>query len=302
MKYTNGLTVLAALLFSLVSLAQGPPTALPLPAETGQPPMNGMPAPPAPPAEAPPLATPSLMPQPAQQAQPPVAPISSWLAYPRGTLCCGNLGKDGPIFSEVYGRTGVSIPFGTGAVNGQMTPGFILSTGARTLLFNPTADTAWVVDFGVSTVWYNTSTNDQYILFNSQRSFIVNGQQVRLAVPVQAVTPDGMNQTYFNLSGGQECYIWGNAFSPGNRCRVGWDVGGRYGSCRFDLVNDRHRTDTVGGFFLAAHSDLEVPCGCCTIQVGGRAEYGYVWSDVLTSRNNTDLQTLNLMINAGLRF
>ena len=45
-----------------------------------------------------------------------------------------------------------------------------------------------------------------------------------------------------------------------------------------------------------------MPCGCCIVQVGGRVEYGYVLSDVLQARNNTDLQSFNFLLTTGLRF
>jgi hypothetical protein len=58
----------------------------------------------------------------------------------------------------------------------------------------------------------------------------------------------------------------------------------------------------VGGLFLSLHSDVEVPCGCCIFQAGVRAEYGYIWSDILQRHNDTDLESINLLFNAGLRF
>src|SRR5262245_23799160 len=98
MKYTNGLMVLAALLFRLgIATAQVPPPSLPAPTETAGPVMGPPVA--APPTEAPPLNTPSLMPQPSQGTAPNQTysgPVSSWLAYPRGPGCCEPAGKDGP--------------------------------------------------------------------------------------------------------------------------------------------------------------------------------------------------------------
>ncbi len=250
---------------------------------------------------------PSLMPQPAQPTQP-AGPtphpegISSWLAYPRSPSCCGPAGGHGPIFSEAYGRTGVAFALGTGAVGGQMRPGVTIGMGARTLFFNLACDRAWVVDFGVSSVWHNAVSNDQFTLVNTDRVVNIGGNQQRFRFASFNVIPDGMNQTYLNVSLGQELYLWGSATCEGTRCRAGWDLGGRYGSCRYDLIGERHRTDTVGGFFVAAHTDIEVPCGCCIVQAGGRVEYGYVWSDVLQSRNYADYQSLNILLTAGLRF
>ena len=56
------------------------------------------------------------------------------------------------------------------------------------------------------------------------------------------------------------------------------------------------------GVFLAVHSDLEIPCGCCIFQAGLRSEYGYTWADILQRQNNSDVQDINLLFNLGLRF
>jgi hypothetical protein len=64
----------------------------------------------------------------------------------------------------------------------------------------------------------------------------------------------------------------------------------------------RHRTDVVGGMFGSIHTDVECPCHGMIFQAGLRAEYGYVWSDVLQRQNNADLMSINLMVNFGLRF
>src|SRR5262249_59921218 len=61
-------------------------------------------------------------------------------------------------------------------------------------------------------------------------------------------------------------------------------------SAKMDLREIKHRTDVVGGFFLSAHSDVEIPCGCCIFQAGVRLAYDYIWTDILQSRND-DLQT-----------
>jgi hypothetical protein len=187
-------------------------------------------------------------------------------------------------------------------MGGQMRPGVTAALGTRALLFDTDLLRAWVFDVGISSVWHNAVTNDQYTLTNTERVVSILGFQQRVFQGAFNVTPDGMNQTYLNLSIGQEHYLWGSASCEEARCRVGWDLGGRYGSCRYDLIGERHRTDTVGGFFVAAHSDLEVPLGCCIAQVGGRVEYGYVWSDVLQSQNYADYQSLNILLTAGLRY
>ncbi|MBY0232996.1 MAG: hypothetical protein K2W96_27255 [Gemmataceae bacterium] len=296
MKTWNSLGCLTLLVAGVVR-GQAP-TSLPVPALL--PPVASAPAAPA--MDAP-------MPQPVGTDP----TISSWLAYPRSPACCGPVGKNGPVMSEMYTRAGMSFTLGSGVINSRVNqPGLVLGLGWRTLLFNPAADRAWVIDLGISTTTFNDTSTGAVTLRNVPRNVTIptttaagstSTQTVQVIVPAFNVVPDGVNQTYFNLSIGRECYLWGNAnCSQESRCRVGWDAGGRWGSTRFDLVAERHRTDTVGGFFLAAHTDLEIPCGCCIVQFGARGEYGYVWSDVLQSRNNTDLQTVSIMMTAGLRY
>jgi hypothetical protein len=58
----------------------------------------------------------------------------------------------------------------------------------------------------------------------------------------------------------------------------------------------------IGGVWVALHSLLEVPWGCGWFVAGFRAEWGYTWSDILQSLNNSDLQTINLLGSVGYRF
>ena len=47
---------------------------------------------------------------------------------------------------------------------------------------------------------------------------------------------------------------------------------------------------TLGGVTFALHGDVEMPTGCCVLFVGGRVEYGAIWSDILQRQNDTDTQ------------
>jgi hypothetical protein len=58
----------------------------------------------------------------------------------------------------------------------------------------------------------------------------------------------------------------------------------------------------MGGAYVAVHSDLEYPCGCCIFQLGFRVEWDYTWTDILQSQNKGDLQDLNFLVNLGVRF
>lgn len=226
---------------------------------------------------------------------------SSWLTYARPAACCGPVGAHGPIGSEVYFRSGPSFPFG-GFLASQLKPGWVFEGGLRTLFFNPAQDAAWVVDGGISNVNYNSTTRDQAILRNFPLT--IQGLNQPIIIPEFPVTPGGLNQTFVNLAVGRECYLWGDASlaEQGPVWRVGWDVGGRWGSSKLGFREIRHRTDVIGGAFLAGHTDVQVPCGCCVLTFGLRAEYGYTWSDILQSQNDADVQAINVLLNFGVRY
>jgi hypothetical protein len=94
----------------------------------------------------------------------------------------------------------------------------------------------------------------------------------------------------------------GNASCDTTSWRVGFDAGGRWGTARLETHQLKHRSDVIGSAFFAAHSDVEVPCGCCIFYYGLRLEYDYTWSDILQLQNKSDLQDLNLLVTTGVRF
>jgi hypothetical protein len=47
---------------------------------------------------------------------------------------------------------------------------------------------------------------------------------------------------------------------------------------------------------------VSFPCGCGWFVAGFRAEWGYVWSDILQRQNNSDLILINLLGSIGYRF
>jgi hypothetical protein len=111
-----------------------------------------------------------------------------------------------------------------------------------------------------------------------------------------------LNRTFVNLSTGFEYYLVGDAGGSGPSWRWGMDLGGRWGSAKAEFFTIRHRTDVVGSLFVALHSDLEIPCGCCSFVFGGRVEWDYSWSDILQEQNNADMQDILLLANVGVRF
>jgi hypothetical protein len=234
--------------------------------------------------------------------------VSSWLAYPRAAGCCSPTGRNGQIGSELYLRSGTSVPIGGGFFGSVMKPGWDIAGGVRTLLFNPESTAAWTADLGLTNIHYYTSTRSQATLLNFQSQVSVPSSSgipttTTMTIPQFAVTPAGLNNTFVNLAFGREWYLWGSAATCGEcKWRVGGDFGGLWGTERVDLVEIKHKTGSISGFFVSLHSDLEIPCGCCIVYAGLRMEYGYTFSDILQRQNNTDLQSLNFLATFGVRF
>jgi hypothetical protein len=224
---------------------------------------------------------------------------TSWLTYPRCQGCCGPVGADGPIGYEAYVRTGADFPLGGNPFGARMKIGWDAEIGGRTLFFNPEQDAAWTVDLGVRNVFNgNHDQETTYRLFN------LFDQSTNTTTPEVDVNIKNLNRTYVDVSGGREVYLMGSA-----KCdcqdvnwRVGFDIGGRYGTEKMEVTNFRHRTDVNGGVFFAVHSDVECPRGCCIFFAGLRSEYGYTWSDILQRQNDGDIQEISLLLNLGVRF
>jgi hypothetical protein len=118
---------------------------------------------------------------------------------------------------------------------------------------------------------------------------------------VPGVTIQSLNRTFVNLGPGREWYLFGSAFAPGNKVRIGVDGGGRWGSARMELHEFHHRTDTIAGLYAAAHADLEIPCSpCCVFYAGLRVEWDYTWMDIL--QRTSDIQDINALANFGVRW
>jgi hypothetical protein len=269
--------------------------------------------------------------------------ITDYLGYLRPWNCCGPLGRDGPITSEVFVRPGLSFPIGGSLLGRVLAPGGMVEGGGRVLFFTPKQDLAFTVELGIASIWWKADVNDTVFIHNFpqprrsvgttffQGQTFTNGQVITSPtgnavidlIPAIPITTSSVNQTYVHASLGHEVYLWGvgDCSTPECRWRVGYDMGGRWGSAKlvfqeqFFVTPDpttgtptvrpmpfKHRTDTVGGMFFALHSDLEIPTKCCLFFVGVRTEFAYIWSDILQRENNTDLMMINLMANVGLRF
>jgi hypothetical protein len=233
--------------------------------------------------------------------------LSSWI---RGDkyCCCGPCGGNGPIQAEAFIRSGPSVPLGNGTLADVLQTGFYVGGGMRTLFFDQSQVNAWTVELGVANIYNHAHRPNNYpgiplnILVPNPTaggpplsvSFGKNG--------VPGVTLEAFNRTFFDVGVGREWYLWGSASNHGPNCRIGCDSGGRWGTARAEFNEIPHRTDTIGGIWVSAHADLEIPCGCCMFQSGFRFEYDYTWSDILQIQNKSDVQDLNFLFTVGLRF
>jgi hypothetical protein len=261
-------------------------------------PSYGVPAPsslPAPPGDA------GMPPPPGQQFT-----LSNWIIGERCANCCGPIGADGPIRGEIYMRNGVSFPINGGALSQGIDTGWDIEGGARSLFFNRDVDAAWTVDIGITNVFNPASKNAGQVTLQNVplKTIDQTGTATTINVPALNVTPGNLNRTSVNLAGGREIWLLGTADSSHYdlNWRVGWDVGGRWGTQKLELNELEHRNSQFGGVFVALHSDIEVPCGNCILQTGIRTEWSCDFSQILQNDNNGNVMDLNLMFTLGIRF
>lgn len=235
------------------------------------------------------------------------ATLSEWIVKPRDPGCCPTAGCKGPILLESYFRTGVDFPVGGGVFDQVLSPGWNVGGGGRSLFFNQEVTQAWVIDLGISNTHYNShDRSNQISLFNlpyldRSGQFGIGVNKV-INIPTIDVGIISLNQTFVNMSGGREVYFWGNAMTKENSMRAGWDIGGRYGSQSVNLVGFPGIDNVVGAFFLAAHSDIQIPLGRAALLSGIRMEWDYSWSNIFQSHNNAELANIGLIFNFGLLF
>lgn len=220
--------------------------------------------------------------------------------------CCGPMGGNGPIGAELYLRTGVSFPINGGALSQGILTGWDIEGGVTSLFFNRADDAAWTVGVSVTSVFnVGNPKAGQVTLTNVPlKTTDITGTTTTTNVPSLNVTPSNLNRTSVNLSGGRETWLLGTADSSHNdlNWRVGWDVGGRWGTEKLDLDELQHRNGQFGGVFVGLSTDLEVPCGNVILVTGIRTEWGTDFSRILQSDNNGNVMDLNLMFNIGIRF
>lgn len=226
---------------------------------------------------------------------------SNWIRYSQPE-CCGAPGTcGGPIRSELYFRPGVAFPIGGGDFPRRLnSAGYTLQGGGRVLFFNEPRDRAWTIDLGIS-FFSDASDSPETVPLN----ILVNQGSPNAPNVVRRnleVTILHVYRTFANVGVGREYYLWGSADEPCNKWRIGADLGGRIGTAKVDFNEIKHRTDNLWGAYVAVHSDWEMPCGSCVWFAGLRGEYGYTWTSILQSQNNSDIGDLAVLINLGVRF
>ncbi len=264
---------------------------------------------------------PAPAPYPAEILPPPTAlpppSLSSWITHTRPD-CCYPFGGHGPINTELYIRNGPSIPAAGGILHHILDPGWDFQAGGRSLFFNPSVDAAWTVDLSINYIYnHGDSSPTVPVILPTQTSF-ASLADFRI-MTIQAHLRE-LDRTFVNSAVGREWYLNAPANASGWKWRAGLDVGGRLGTAKAlfaETVSQpvtilgagtfgstrSHFTDTIYGLSISLHTDLEVPCGCCTFLAGFRAEWDYTWMDILKDvGNNSDLQDVNLLFTLGVRF
>jgi hypothetical protein len=246
--------------------------------------------------------------------------LSSWITHHQPD-CCYPFGGHGPINTELYIRNGPSIPVAGGILHDILDTGWDFQAGGRSLFFNPSVDAAWTVDLSVNYIYNHAEPSPTVpVILPTQASFVSPIEFKTMTIQAHLRELD---RTFANVAVGREWYLNAPANASGWKWRAGLDVGGRLGTAKALFAQrvsqpvqilensgqtltfgttTSHFTDTIYGTSISLHTDLEVPCGCCTFLGGFRAEWDYTWMDVLKGTNNSDLQDVNLLFMLGVRF
>lgn len=235
-----------------------------------------------------------------EPAAPRSGELSSWIKYGRPG-CCDPIGGDGPIVSELYTRVGPSLPVAGGVLNNTLATGWMFQGGGRSLFFDPSMTSAWTVDLSLGHIVNNGNQLNLNFQLNPGPDNSPRRGNVRT-----------LHRTFVTLGLGREWYLNGaaNDFSHyWAMWRFGVDGGARLGTSRMDFnelrtgENFQRTHDVFWSGYLAMHTDVEIPCGgCCIFQAGFRSEWQYDWLDVFPFNPKSNLQSVNLLFTAGVRY
>ena len=233
----------------------------------------------------------------------PAPALSQWIV---GTDpdCCGPLGNHTPLMTELYFRSGFSFPYENGQLGKSLNTGWDIEGGGRALCFNERGDAAWTLSMGVLNIHNDAEDNPPDIRLLNLK--LPGTNQTTVTLPQLIAHVRSLNRTFLTGGVGREWYMLGAATGTrDNDCakwRIGYDLGGRWGSAKVDLFETLHRTDVIGGAYVAIHSDIDIPCGCCTFFGGIRGEYSYTWSDILQIQNKAEFGEFGLLFSLGVRY
>ena len=234
-----------------------------------------------------------------------------------GSSCCGPIGKNGPIGYDLYLRTGPSFIVGGGSeIAGAVGFGWSVGGGGRTLFFNPERNKAWALDLGVSFAYNDGDQSRVLDVFTPAPPFN-NPTSPNDPRNGMVITPDQLNpfrirglyRTSFNFAVGRDWFLRGPAFTglPIMNRRFGVDIGGRWGNIHADLVpvgnpaQFLRRNSVYHGIYIGANYGWEMPMGSWVLFGGGRAEYGYDYTNVIPPRDG-NIQDIRVMFTGGVRF
>jgi hypothetical protein len=222
-------------------------------------------------------------------------PLAGAPGGPHCAGCCGPIGGDGQINSELFVRGGPSLPVAGGFFNKLIDTGWMSEVGGRSLFFNVDDDAAWTAELSLSYTYNNGNRPNQVVNFGTGGG----------GDPASVST---LNRTFGNFALGREVYLRGLAHQEGFHWRAGADLGLRYGTDRLDLHDylqgsNYERVNKWGyGWVASLHTDLEMPCGCCTWVVGFRAEIDQDYAHQLFAGQKSYLTDVNLLGNIGVRY
>jgi hypothetical protein len=221
-------------------------------------------------------------------AGPPVAGCG--LPNPAGD-CCGPIGADGPIGQEVYVRVGANFPIGNGLLARGLNTGYTVQVGGRSQFFDPSGTSAWAVDVHVH--WsYNNADSQDVVTVRGEPVFV--RELHRWAVGL------GVGRDTFLTAPGFVGGTWDANF------RLGWDVGGRWGSGHVDLNplfepdGYRRHQDVFAQTYVGVMATMEVPVGGWTGIAGGRLEWDYTFADFIPK--GSSFHEINALLMCGVRY
>jgi hypothetical protein len=119
-------------------------------------------------------------------------------------------------------------------------------------------------------------------------------------------------RTYINIGAGREWFLLGPTFTGNRNWIVGVDGGFQYGVASLRLNDPTNpfgqftrTTDQIFGGYFGLHTDLEIPCNCCTYLAGLRFELDgqNLRSGLLNNPlNDQKIYDVNFLLTFGVRF